>query len=155
MKTKLPLFCLCTIAFGLPSQGQVAMAGSYLNTSQLTGGQVATGDILEIRAVISVPSGTVYTKVSYSDVVPAGTSFVTGSLKAVTNEGVIVGAIANTGTYTDAADADRGKIAGSNITINMGDGASSATGGTITGATTKPLFYNSASILMAAYRVKV
>ena len=134
---------------------QIQINGSYFNVSRPSGGPVVTGDILELRAVIGVPSGTTITNLYYTDVVPTGTSFISGTLSVVTNEDVVVPAIANTGTYSDAADADRGQISGSNITIYMGDGATSSEGGTVTGGTTKPMFYNSASILMVAYQVTV
>jgi hypothetical protein len=129
--------------------------GSYYNVSRPSGGPVNVGDVLEIRAVIGVPSGTSITNVWYTDVVPTGTSFVNGSLSVRTNEDVVVPAIANTGTYTNAADGDRGQVVGSNITVYIGDGATSTTGGNITGGTTKPQFYTSASILMVAYQVTV
>ncbi|MBS1566666.1 MAG: T9SS type A sorting domain-containing protein [Bacteroidetes bacterium] len=131
---------------------------SYLNISRPSGGPVATGDIIEIRAVISVPSGTSITKLNYASSVPGGTSFVSGSLKTVTNEGVVVGAIPTTGNYTDAAGDDVGTLAGSNITINIGTGATSNTGsggGSVTGGSTQPVFQANASIFMPAYRVQV
>jgi Secretion system C-terminal sorting domain len=134
---------------------QIETAGSYLDITRVSGGPVVVGDVLEIRAVIGIPAGTTITKLTYTDLVPTGTSFINGSLTTITNEGVVVGAIPNTGTYTNAAGDDRGQIAGSAITIHMGTGATSATGGSIIGGSTTPVFFNVASILMAAYRVTV
>jgi hypothetical protein len=134
---------------------QVQTACSYLDVSQPGGGPIQNGDILEIRGIISVPSGTTVTGLTYTSTVPTGTAYQAGSLKAETNEGVVVGGIANTGTYTDAAGDDRGQIAGSAVTIYMGTGATAAAGGSLVGGTTTPVFYASQSILMAAYRVKV
>lgn len=139
----------------LSSFCQVQINGSYLNISRPTGGPVAPGDILELHAVISVNSGTSISNLSYTDNIPSGTSFVSGSLKVVTNENKVISTISNTGTYTDAADGDRGKIVGSAITIYMGNGATSSAGGSITGGTTTPVFYANTSILMVAYQVQV
>ena len=151
---------LSTLLFGLIlccSHGfsQVQTGSSYLDISQPAGGPILTGDILEVRGIISIPSGTTVTALTYTSTVPLGTSYIAGSLTAETNEGVVVGAIPNTGTYTDAAGDDRGQIAGTAVTIYMGTGATSAAGGTFVGGTTTPVFYNAQSILMAAYRVKV
>ncbi|HLX67981.1 MAG TPA: T9SS type A sorting domain-containing protein [Puia sp.] len=137
------------------SFAQVQTAGSYLDISQPAGGAIQNGDILEIRGIISVPSGTTVTGLTYTSTVPANTAYQAGTLRAETNEGVIVGGISNTGTYTDAAGDDQGQIVGSAVTIYMGTGASSAAGGSLVGGTTTPVFYNAQSILMAAYRVKV
>ena len=156
----LPKFTLLIlIAIGLiattATQAQVTTAGSYQNTSRLSGGPVNTGDILQIRAVISVASGTSITGLRFTDNVPTGTNYVAGSLKAVTNEGVVVGAITNTGSYTDATGDDRGQVVVGAVTLFMGTGATSAAGGSITGGTTTPVFYTSASIIMAVYNVTV
>jgi uncharacterized repeat protein (TIGR01451 family) len=136
--------------------GQIQSSRTYLNvTRNGVGGPIATGDTLEIRAVISVPSGTTVTNLSYTDAVPAGTTYVPGSIKAITNEGLVLATIPATGNYTDLAGDDKGQIVGSAITINMGTGATAAAGGSLVGGTTTPVFYNSQSILMAAYRVRV
>jgi hypothetical protein len=137
------------------SFAQVQTAGSYVDISQPAGGAIQNGDILEIRGIISVPDGTTVTGLTYTSTVPANTVYQAGTLRAETDEGVIVAGITNTGTYTDAAGDDQGQIIGSAVTINMGTGATSAVGGSLVGGTTTPLFYNSQTILMAAYRVKV
>jgi hypothetical protein len=147
-----------TIGLILISPGgfaQVQTAGSYLDISQPAGGAIQNGDILEIRGIISVPSGTTVNGLTYRSTVPANTTYQAGTLRAETNEGVIVGGIPNTGNYTDVAGDDRGQIIGNNVTIYMGTGANAVVGGSVNGGITTPLFYNSQSILMAAYRVKV
>jgi len=149
------LLCLWASADGI---AQFQYQISYLNISRPSGGPVVTGDILELRAVISVPSGTSITKLNYATSIPAGTSFLSGSIKVVTNEGVVVPAISNTGNYTDGGGDDPGTIAGSNITINIGTGATSNTGtggGSVTGGSTQPVFFSTASIFMPAYQVQV
>jgi hypothetical protein len=130
-------------------------SASYLDVSQPGGGPIQTGDILEIRGIISVPSGTTVTGLTYTSTVPANTTYQAGSLTAETNEGVVVGGIPNTGTYTDAVGDDRGQYVAGTITIYMGTGATALAGGQLVGGTTTPVFYNSQSILMAAYRIKV
>jgi hypothetical protein len=62
---------------------------SYINvTKGLNGGTVETGDTLEIRASLVVRSGT-YDSCLYQDAVPAGTSFISGTIRILTNEGKI------------------------------------------------------------------
>lgn len=137
------------------SFAQVQTAGSYVDISQPAGGAIQNGDILEIRGIISVPNGTTVTGLTYTSTVPVNTAYQAGTLRAETNEGVIVGGITNTGTYTDAAGDDQGQVVGSAVTIYMGTGATSAAGGSLVGGTTTPTFYNAQTILMAAYRVQV
>ncbi len=140
----------CSVSFA-----QVQTAATYIDESQPGGGPIQTGDILEIRGIISVPSGTTVTGLTYTSTVPGSTAYQTGTLTAETNEGVVVGGIPNTGIYTDAAGDDRGQIVANAVTIYMGTGATSAAGGSLVGGTTTPTFYNAQTILMAAYRVKV
>ncbi len=129
---------------------------SYLNTSRPAGGGVVTGDILELRAVVSIPSGTSLTKLNYITSVPAGTTYIAGTLKVVTNEDVVVPAITNTGSYTDAPGDDQATInGGGNISFFMGTGATNSQGGAVTGGTTQPVFQAGASIFMAVYQVQV
>jgi len=137
------------------SFAQVQTAASYIDVSQPGGGPIQSGDILEIRGIISVPSGTTVTGLTYTATVPTNTTYQAGTLTAETDEGVVVGGISNTGTYTDATGDDRGQIVGTAVTIYMGNGATSAAGGTIVGGTTTPTFYGAQTILMAAFRVKV
>jgi hypothetical protein len=99
------------------SFAQVQTAASYLDVSQPSGGPIQNGDILEIRGIISVPSGTTVTGLTYTSTVPTGTTYQTGTLKAETNEGVVIAGITNTGTYTDAAGDDQGQIVGTAVTI--------------------------------------
>jgi uncharacterized repeat protein (TIGR01451 family) len=139
----------------LNSFSQVQINGSYLNVTRPSGGPVAPGDIIELHSVISVSSGATISTLSYTDNIPSGFSYVSGSLKVVTNENKIVSSISNTGAYTDAADGDKGKVVASAITVFMGNGATSSAGGTVTANSTKPTFQNGTAILMVAYRVQV
>lgn len=110
-------------------------------------GTIQPGDTLQIRATFVVKSGT-FTNCSYTDVVPANTTYVPGSLCILTNEGKIYK------QFTDASGDDAGTVSGSNITINMGTGATSSLGGSISN-TSKPSFYGSTCIMVASYTIKV
>lgn len=126
---------------------------SYINvTKGANGGTVETGDTLEIRASFVVRSGT-YDSCRFQDVVPTGTSFISGSISVLTNEGKYYK------QFTDASGDDQGWISGSNITIHLGykSGASPATAfrrGRVAN-THKPSNYGSTCIMIAAYRVSV
>ena len=155
MKKLYPILICLVAGQGVCAQFQYQL--SYYNVSRPAGGPVVTGDFLDIRSVISVPSGSSITRLNYITNVPAGTSYVAGSMKVVTNENVVVGGT-NTGSYTDAAGDDPGTNAAGALTFNIGAGAGSSTttgGGNVTGGTTPPLFYNVASIYMTVYRVQV
>jgi hypothetical protein len=125
---------------------------SYVNiTKGSTGGTVEPGDILEIRASIVVKSGT-YDSCGYTDAVPAGTNYIPGTIRVLTNEGKIYK------QFTDARNDDQGWISGSTIKINLGfTGINPGTAfrrGRIVN-TSKPSFYGSTCIMIASFRVQV
>ena len=126
---------------------------SYINiTKGVNGGTVETNDTLEIRASLVVRSGT-YDSCRFQDVVPTGTTFISGSVSVLTNEGKYYK------QFTDAYGDDQGWISGSNITIHLGykTGASPATAyrrGRVAN-THKPSYYGSTCIMIASYRVRV
>jgi uncharacterized repeat protein (TIGR01451 family) len=122
---------------------------SYVNiTKGTTGGTIEPGDLLELRATMVVFSGTTISRCTFSDILPTGTTYVASSMKIQTNEGVVVQSL------TDVGGDDAGTQTGSSIAMNIGTGATSAVGGTITGGTTTPRF-SGTSIIVAAYRVTV
>lgn len=137
------------------SQG-VQRVLTYVNVSRPNGGAVSSGDILEIRAVITVLSGTTIYKVKFMGLAPINTTYVPNSLAVKANSGATTGN-PNVGTYTDGFADDRGEIRSGVITINLGDAAGlpPADGGTITGGTTNPRHGSSATIIQATYRVVV
>src|SRR4051812_25341549 len=121
MKTAVPtpayfgvlLFTFLTIAFTSNAQN-IDFGKSYVNiTKGLSGGTTEPGDILEIRASIVVRVGS-YDSCGYFDAIPAGTSYVPGTIRVLTNEGKIYK------QFTDAIGDDQGWISGSNIRINLG-----------------------------------
>ncbi|MHA4810848.1 T9SS type A sorting domain-containing protein [Flavitalea flava] len=141
-----PFFLIGGLAF---SQAPTVDYGkSYVNITKGTnGGTVEPGDVLEIRATFVVKANTAFT-CSYTDNIPANTTYIPGTLRVLTNEGKIYQ------QFTDGADVDGGTITGSGITINMGAGANGTTGGTIA-KTSKPSFFGGACIMVASFRVTV
>lgn len=153
-----PLFALTMgVLLSLGASSQIQINASYLNVTRPSGGPVVAGDVLEIHAVIAVPSGTSISVLSFSGTGPTNATYVAGSMSVRTNEDAVVGAVTNTGNYTDLSADDRGTYtsATNSMMIYMGDGAAATTGGTVTGGTTQPRFYNVATILMVVYRVTV
>lgn len=152
LKSLLPfafLLCCGPLAFAQ----NIDFGKSYINvTKGLNGGTVETGDTLEIRASFVVRSGT-YDSCRYQDAVPAGTTYIAGTIRVLTNEGKIYK------QFTDAYGDDPGWITGSNITIHLGynPAAAPATAfrrGRIVN-THKPSFYGSSCIMIGSFRVRV
>ncbi|MGC4037507.1 MAG: hypothetical protein QM764_16215 [Chitinophagaceae bacterium] len=128
---------------------------SYLNvTKGLNGGTVEPGDTLEIRASVVVRSSQI-DSVQYTDAIPAGTTYIPGTVRVLTNEGKIYK------QFTDAVADDAGWISGTTVRINLGystagtDYAATATRGGRIKNTHRPSFYGSACIMIASFRVKV
>lgn len=126
---------------------------SYINvTKGANGGTVETGDTLEIRSSFVVRVGT-FDSCRYQDAVPAGTTYIPGTVRVLTNEGKIYK------QFTDAAGDDCGWITGGNITINLGYNAAAAPATAFRRGrvinTHKPSFYGSACIMIASFRVRV
>lgn len=139
------------------SQAQtVQQVLSYVNISRPTGGAVSSGDILEIRAVLTVFNGTSIYKVKFMGIAPINTTYVPGSLAVKSNGGATTGN-PNVGYYTDALNDDRGEVNAGTITLNLGDAAGlpPADGGQIDGGVTDPRHGSNATIIMATYRVVV
>jgi hypothetical protein len=140
-----------------PPTGIIDFGKSYVNISKPNSGTVETGDTLEIRASVVVRAGS-YDSVRFTDNVPAGTAYVIGTLRVLTNEGKVFKPF--TDAYTDAAD-DAGWITGSAITMNLGfrqidNPATKVRRGRIRNNNGhKPSFFGSSCIMMASYRVRV
>jgi hypothetical protein len=126
---------------------------SYVNvTKGANGGTVEPGDTLEIRSSFVVRSGT-FDSCGYFDAIPAGTVYIPGTIRVLTNEGKIYK------QFTDVANDDPGWITGSNIRINLGYVAAAAPAtafrrGRVVN-THKPSFYGSTCIMVASFRVRV
>jgi hypothetical protein len=126
---------------------------SYVNlTKGLNGGTIEPGDVLEIRASFVVRSGVV-DSCSFTDNIPAGTTFIPGTIRVITNEGKIYK------QFTDAIWDDEGWQLGTTIRINLGYNQTDAPARQFRRGrlrnTHKPSFYNSACIMVASYQVRV
>jgi hypothetical protein len=126
---------------------------SYINVSKgLNGGTLETGDTLEIRAAFVVRSGT-YDSCSYTDLIPAGTSYIPGTVRVLTNEGKIYK------QFTDAINDDEGWINGSTIRINLGYNQASGPARSFrrgrVANSDRPSFYGSTCIMIASFRIKI
>jgi hypothetical protein len=146
--------CITTPAIPAPI---IDFGKSYINISKPTSGTVEPGDILEIRASVVVRAG-VYDSCRFTDVVPAGTSYIAGTLRILTNEGKIFKQF--TDAQFDAAN-DQGWKIGSFITMNLGymqtdqPATISRRGRIRNNNNHKPSFYGGSCIMMATYRVTV
>jgi trimeric autotransporter adhesin len=88
---------------------------SFINiTKGLGGGTVETGDVLEIRAGITLRPTSILDSCAFFDNVPVGTNYIPGSLAILTNEGKVYK------SFTDAAGDDEGSITAGAIRINLG-----------------------------------
>lgn len=126
---------------------------SFVNvTKGVSGGTVETGDVLEIRASIVIRPTSLLDSCAFLDNVPAGTSYIPGSLAILTNEGKVYKG------FTDAAGDDEGHIIGSAVRINMGyftgDNQATATRGGRIRNNHRPVVSNSC-VMIASYRVTV
>ncbi len=138
------------------SQGanRVDLGKSFANMSKLkTGGTFNPGDTVEIRVTIAVirqGSFTALDSVQVFDQVPAKTTYIPGSMRVATNEGITY-----QGPFTEAVDTDQGRNVAGNIIINLGNKANGTRGGRIRSDTSRPSFYGSHCIMMACYKVRI
>jgi uncharacterized repeat protein (TIGR01451 family) len=151
-------FILCLIFYqNATAQSTVDIGKSFANISKLnTGGSFSPGDTVEVRVTIAVnkigATATIIDRVQVFDTIPAKTTYVPGSMRVATNEGVTY-----QGYFTDKADADQGTYTalGGFININLGTGATGAVGGKIIANTNKPSFYSSNCIMVASYKIVI
>ncbi|MDP4211143.1 MAG: T9SS type A sorting domain-containing protein [Bacteroidota bacterium] len=146
----LPAFCAYSAQAQIPN---FDFGKSYVNvTKGVTGGTIEPGDVLEIRATFVVGGTGFADSCGYFDVIPANTSYVTGSLAVLTNEGKIYK------SFTDATGDDAGYVSGSNVRINLGFKTAPRATAFVRGRVSyndKPSFYGSTCIMIASYRVTV
>jgi|GEM_PF-133006 len=151
-----------------PTTAVVDYAKSYVNISDVTGGTINPGDVLEIRSILVVqrPTGSAASvaidSVAFYDTLRAGRGFALlhDSMALKTNEGKLFRP--TTSTYFtdthDVADAawitTSGAGADTTLQINMGTGSTWNKRGKIT-HTSKPSNFGSTCIIMATYRVRV
>jgi hypothetical protein len=162
MKTILPVTPVYILMFSFAAACIPSIAGaqtvdygkSYINVTKGTvGGTMEPGDILQIKATFVVKTGTL-DSCSFSDNIPAGTSYIPGSLSVITNEGKIYK------SFTDATGDDCGWANGAAVKINLGYNtaagkqANAFRRGQIKN-TDKPSFYSGTCIMVASYKIKI
>lgn len=151
-KTGVLAITLLTICLDSSAQS-IDFGKSYINVTKGTGGgTVEPGDVLEIRASIVVRTGT-FDSCAYFDAIPAGTTYITNTIRVLTNEGKVYK------SFTDAVGDDQGWISGGNVRINLGYDPAAAPAtvarrGRIVN-THKPSFYGGTCIMIASFRVTV
>lgn len=147
--------------------GQSLQTGKgYLNiTKGLSGGTFEAGDTLEIRATIARLSGGSISRVRYVDTIPDNTSFVPGSLRLMTNEGV------EYRSFSDAANDDDALYDPSDKTLKIHVSASDGSLGSGYARDTdpyaddtrapgfsnsnQPSLFGSGCIIVASYRIVI
>src|SRR5690348_6570622 len=139
---------------------KLQLSYSYFNLTRNTGGGTTEpGDIIEIHALayVKATSKSFY----YLDTIPAGTTYVSNSMKLTTNEGVV---FSGGGPFTDAPGDDRAmyNATPNAIRINLGKGYTNVTaanfnstagGGTVS-TTDIPKFYG-ATLFIVTYQLLV
>jgi hypothetical protein len=158
MKTFLPILTIFLTLACEPAHSQSAnrvdIGKSFANISKMkAGGTYNPGDTIEIRVTIAVLKQTTYTaidSVQVMDTVPAFCTYITGSMRVATNEGITY-----KGPFTEASDSDPGKNIGGFIVINLGNKANGTKGGRIRSDTSRPSLFNSHCIMMACYKVRI
>lgn len=129
---------------------------TYVNkTKGTSGGTIEPNDVLQIRTTIVVSSTTpAIDSCAFYDTIPAGATYVPGTLKILTNEGKVYK------SFTDAVDTDPAKILSSKfITINMGWGnASKAATSTRRGQIRNidnPTLWGSTCVMVVSYEITI
>jgi len=172
MKRRLPYkiilpFLLFLLALGQANGQTFDYGKTYVNvTKGVNGGTVEPGDTLEIRTTFVVRSS-FYDSCAFYDTIRAGTAYIRGSLKILTNEGKQYKAFNDTFppilTPLPVVPADCGwiTVAGPNTYIRMNLGFNPADApatpfvrGRIRN-THKPSFFSSTCIMIASYRIRV
>ena len=145
---------------GVKAKAQQVQTGkSYINITKGTnGGTFEPGDTLEIRSAIAVGNTSAIYNVRYNDTIDNNFTYIAGTLKIITNEGLTFRA------FTDAANDDNAMYdpINKNLRINLGNTATKAlntlnaatSGGTIN-FNDKPSFYGKLCTMVASYRIKI
>jgi len=135
------------------SFAQLDYSKTYVNVSKsINGGTAETGDTLEIRATFAVKTGT-YDSCAFYDIISIGTSYISNTLKILTNEGKTYK------SFTDNFGDDCGYTSGNSIRINLGFNPASrpATAfrrGRIQN-TDRPTVGGNTCLMIASYRLKI
>lgn len=95
-------------------------------TRNTGGGTLETGDIIEVHALVNLPSGNAISNVYFIAPITTGTQYVTGSLKLITNEGVTLQ------TFSDPSGDDAGVYNPGLPGLRINLGTATTLGGTAT-----------------------
>ncbi|AXY77322.1 T9SS C-terminal target domain-containing protein [Paraflavitalea soli] len=175
MKTSLLLkpilICVCSSVLFLTSAAQTAkvLTGkSYVNiTKGLNGGTIEPGDTLEIRATIAVGNfdARSVSRAHYVDTIPANTTYIPGTLKMLTNEGLefkaYTDAPGDDPAYFDPAGYLRINLGSTfNAGVDLGGACNnttpwSAPNGGLIHASGRPSFFGGVCIISASFRIRV
>lgn len=175
MKTYLPvkpiLLCVCSLVLFLTSAAQTAkvLTGkSYVNiTKGLNGGTIEPGDTLEIRATIAVGNfdARSVSRAHYVDTIPTNTTYIPGSLKILTNEGLEFKAYTDASgddpAYYDPAGYLRINLGSTfNTGVDLGGACNNTTpwaapNGGLIHASGRPSFFGGVCIMSASFRIRV
>ena len=149
------LLIVCIVHSMLLSAQNVDFGKSYVNvTKGINGGTIETGDVLEIRATFVVRNAsTSFDSCAFYDTIPAGTTYVPGTLRILTNEGLIYK------QFTDAdTDDDQAWITpAGEITMNLGFGSTDQATRFQRGSVQsshRPSFFSNC-IMVMSYRITV
>ena len=91
--------------------------------TDVNGGVVEPGDVIEYQIVALNSGNDGAANVTMTDPIPAGTTYVAGSMTVATG--------ANAGAKTDAAGDDQATFAANQVTMRLGTGATAAAGGVL------------------------
>jgi hypothetical protein len=130
-------------------------AKSIINVTRNNGGGTFhPGDTLEIRVTVAVLTvggvRTIIDRAQVFDTIPVNTTYIPGSLRITTNEGILY-----KGPFTEAAGDDEGTYDNGKVTINLGKNANALIGGRIRSDSSRPSFFGFSTIMVACYRVKI
>jgi len=103
---------------------QPVVEGNVVKTvSDLNGGSVLPGDILQYTVVVSNSGNDAAVNSVLTDAIPANTTYVAGSLTIASG--------ANAGAKTDASGDDQANFNGSAVVFRLGTGATASAGGSL------------------------
>jgi len=118
------VYHLATLVASIPTS-RPDLASSFMNVTDLNGGALLPGDQLEYQATVHNTGNDTATLVVLADVLPAGVSYVPGSL--------VVANGANAGSKTDGAGDDQAEYDAPtrSIIMRLGSGANGTMGGVL------------------------
>lgn len=96
---------------------------STKTATDVNGGALQPGDVIEYTILVENTGNDASINTEVEDAIPAGTTYVPGSISIVAGP--------NTGAKTDAVDGDQGEFDGTRVVVRVGAGANGVSGGTL------------------------